>query len=209
MYLSKFYFSKSNSNEIKCVLDTVSGEVAYQLVAECQLTEDQLKSNGFPRPGNRPGHALITSMYKPKIKSVNENEKYCSRCGKLFSLDMYDEVCVDECNYHPKAPGFRRGFADNSHMCCQQPAGSLGCVYANYHVHDDYNPNELMGFVTTIDKDEDYIPTKKDIFALDCEMCYTTNGIELTRITVVDIDENIVYDSLVKPDNKIVDYNTT
>lgn len=70
----------------------------------------------------------------------------------------------------------------------------------------DYN--NLSGFVSTIDRDEDYVPSKKDMFALDCEMCYTTIGMELTRITVVDFSGKMVYDSLVKPENKIVDYNT-
>ena len=70
----------------------------------------------------------------------------------------------------------------------------------------DYD--NLSGFVSTIDRDEDYVPSKKDIFALDCEMCYTIIGMELTRITVVDFTGKMVYDSLVKPENKIVDYNT-
>lgn len=70
----------------------------------------------------------------------------------------------------------------------------------------DYD--NLSGFVSTIDRDEDYVPSKKDMFALDCEMCYTTIGMELTRITVVDFSGKMVYDSLVKPENKIVDYNT-
>lgn len=81
-------------------------------------------------------------------------------------------------------------------------------MYANYHVTDYLDPNNLTGFIKTIACDDDYVPSRKDVFALDCEMCYTTVGLELTRVTVVDINRKIVYDALVKPDNKIIDYNT-
>lgn len=81
-------------------------------------------------------------------------------------------------------------------------------MYANYHVTDYMDYNNLTGFVKTIACDEDYVPKRKDVYALDCEMCYTTGGLELTRVTVVDINRKTVYDALVKPDNKIIDYNT-
>ncbi|XP_012220139.1 RNA exonuclease 5 [Linepithema humile] len=47
------------------------------------------------------------------------------------------------------------------------------------------------------------------MFSLDCEMCLTTSGnLELTRISIVDESMNIVYDSLVKPENPITNYLT-
>ena len=46
------------------------------------------------------------------------------------------------------------------------------------------------------------------IFSVDCEMCNTEAGPELTRISVVGWDSKVVYDTLVKPDRPIVDYLT-
>ncbi|KAM9509922.1 RNA exonuclease 1 homolog [Guaruba guarouba] len=37
--------------------------------------------------------------------------------------------------------------------------------------------------------------------------CYTTRGLELTRVTVVDSKLEVVYDAFVKPDGKVVDYD--
>lgn len=82
-------------------------------------------------------------------------------------------------------------------------------MYANHHVTDYVDYDNLTGFVKTIARSEEYVPTRKDIFALDCEMCYTAGGMELTRVTVVDFNSKKVYDALVKPDNRIIDYNTT
>jgi hypothetical protein len=39
-------------------------------------------------------------------------------------------------------------------------------------------------------------------------MCSTTVGNELTRVTVIDSGGKTVYETLVKPDNDIIDYNT-
>uniref|UniRef100_A0A182IN61 Uncharacterized protein n=1 Tax=Anopheles atroparvus TaxID=41427 RepID=A0A182IN61_ANOAO len=187
-------------------IDNAPATVAYKMIYECKLTEELLRSNGFPRPTDVPGKAKIFTT-KPS-RPPNEDERYCSRCSKVYNVELYDEPQVDACNYHPKSTCYRRGFADNLHNCCQQPSGTPGCMYANYHVSSYLDYENLTGFVKTIDPPEDYQPSKKDVFALDCEMCYTTGGLELTRVTVVDINEKTVYDTLVKPLNRIVDYNT-
>ncbi|XP_025160551.1 RNA exonuclease 5 isoform X2 [Harpegnathos saltator] len=63
-------------------------------------------------------------------------------------------------------------------------------------------------YVLTKDHYKEAIATSP-MFALDCEMCRTTIGdLELTRISIVDEKLNIIYDSLVKPDNEITNYLT-
>lgn len=111
-------------------------------------------------------------------------------------------------NYHSKRSGYRRGQADNYYYCCQSPAGTTGCCYADYHVTDYIDYENLVGYVQTMEKEESYVCTSKDIFALDCEMCYTVAGLELTRVTIVNFEEKVVYDKLVMPQNRVIDYNT-
>ncbi|KAL6946792.1 hypothetical protein ACO0QE_001641 [Hanseniaspora vineae] len=61
---------------------------------------------------------------------------------------------------------------------------------------------------------EEWVETKSlhreasRIFALDCEMCLSANGHVLTRCSVVNFQNEVVYDQLVKPDVEIVDYLT-
>lgn len=67
---------------------------------------------------------------------------------------------------------------------------------------------KYAGYVLTKDQYSDVTPSSP-MFALDCEMCRTTIGdLELTRVSVVDEDNKVVYEQLVKPDNPIVDYLT-
>lgn len=76
-----------------------------------------------------------------------------------------------------------------------------------FHVTDTATEHQRGGYVRTMAKtpppDGNY-----GVYALDCEMCYTTEGPELTRITVISSDNQTVYETLVKPDNPILDYNT-
>ncbi|KAG7096805.1 hypothetical protein E1B28_004214 [Marasmius oreades] len=50
---------------------------------------------------------------------------------------------------------------------------------------------------------------QRKIYSIDCEMCLTEDGKELTRVCVIDFDTGIVvYDQLVKPGKAVVDYLT-
>lgn len=66
--------------------------------------------------------------------------------------------------------------------------------------------NNTEGFMTTIVSP--LAEKRKKIFSMDCEMCYTTSGLELTRITVINWNLEQVYDTFVIPERTIVDYNT-
>ncbi|KAK9887630.1 hypothetical protein WA026_023589 [Henosepilachna vigintioctopunctata] len=46
------------------------------------------------------------------------------------------------------------------------------------------------------------------IYALDCEMCDSIKGMELCKITVVDMKGRCIYDSFVKPEYYVIDFNT-
>lgn len=68
--------------------------------------------------------------------------------------------------------------------------------------------NRYRNYVMTKDA---YAPVTatSPMFGLDCEMCRTSAGInELTRISIVDEQFRSIYETLVRPENKIVDYLT-
>lgn len=46
------------------------------------------------------------------------------------------------------------------------------------------------------------------VLAIDCEMVKTVNGLQLARVSIVDLDCNIVFDRFIKPCSDIEDYLT-
>ncbi|XP_022084738.1 uncharacterized exonuclease C637.09-like isoform X2 [Acanthaster planci] len=54
----------------------------------------------------------------------------------------------------------------------------------------------------------DTVSDKSPIVSVDCEMCVTKKGNELTRVSLVDEQYTVLYNSLVKPHNPIIDYVT-
>ncbi|XP_074538633.1 RNA exonuclease 5 [Halichoeres trimaculatus] len=54
----------------------------------------------------------------------------------------------------------------------------------------------------------DCVTDNSPLYGIDCEMCLTVKGYELTRVALVDFDGNCVVDELVKPENRILNYLT-
>ncbi|KAM3966331.1 RNA exonuclease 5 [Aphomia sociella] len=71
--------------------------------------------------------------------------------------------------------------------------GKLKNTYSDYVMtKDQYSP----------------VTAKSPMFGLDCEMCITNAGSELTRVSIVNEEHKTIYESLVKPYNNITDYLT-
>uniref|UniRef100_A0A8C9P9T4 Exonuclease domain-containing protein n=1 Tax=Spermophilus dauricus TaxID=99837 RepID=A0A8C9P9T4_SPEDA len=159
-------------------VEDLKGAALYSRLRDYLLTPEQLQENGCCHPGNT---GLVLSSW-------------WWRCWDTQAMPL---TAV--------SPSVAGGW-ETQYMCCSAAVGSVGCQVAKQHVQDGRKEN-LEGFVRTFEKElsED---THAGIYALDCEMSYTTYGLELTRVTVVDTEMRVVYDTFVKPDNEIVDYNT-
>eukprot|EP01060_Flectonema_neradi_P004087 TRINITY_DN12694_c0_g2_i1.p1 TRINITY_DN12694_c0_g2~~TRINITY_DN12694_c0_g2_i1.p1 ORF type:complete len:618 (+),score=154.90 TRINITY_DN12694_c0_g2_i1:32-1855(+) len=64
----------------------------------------------------------------------------------------------------------------------------------------------IFSFKRTIDRTPEHIDEK--LFCIDCEMCLTSKGHELTRVCLIDWSGKKIIDELVVPENPIVDYLT-
>lgn len=188
--------------------EKLTGSTLYRKLKAYLMTEEQLQEHGYPRKNPSSGRALIYNLPEKKAP-LDALTKICCRCGTEYKVNA-NGSCVrkEECNYHWGRARRHKvaGGWETSYNCCSGAVGSLGCQVSKQHVQDG-RKESLDGFVSTFSK-----PLPLDgnagVFALDCEMCYTKQGLELTRVTVIDSDLKVVYDTFVKPDSKVVDYNT-
>lgn len=183
------------------------GLVLYEKLKQYLASEEQLVENGYPRPSSEPGKAVINR--EEKKKPSDPNQHVCCRCGKTFLRRPNGKyITKEQCVHHWGKLWTKKvaGSLESRYSCCAGDVQASGCGVAKYHVTDEKVVNS-NGFMKTMVKSPppDGNP---GVFAVDCEMCYTTLGVELTRVTVVSDKLERVYDSLVKPQNEVVDYNT-
>ncbi|XP_041982688.1 RNA exonuclease 1 homolog [Aricia agestis] len=193
--------NKKNFDDIQ----QYTGAKLYHNISKWILTEEQLVENGFPRPhsSGEKGRAIIVG--KNKQKPPKGYVRTCCRCKKDYTVDKKGFAAVkEECIYHPNNKYRIRG--EVRYQCCSQDGSSDGCCIASSHVYEYVDFDNLKGFVRTMPPDgqkDDY-----GVYSLDCEMCYTTHGLDLTRITVINSACKVIYETLIKPLHPIIDYNT-
>ncbi|XP_050679397.1 RNA exonuclease 1 homolog [Leptidea sinapis] len=182
-----------------------SGAKFYNNIKKWILNEDDLQNNGFPRvhSSGEKGRAIIYGQNKqtPPKGFI----RTCCRCKKEYTIDKKGFPSIKEdCIYHPNKKYRYRG--EVKYQCCSQDGTSDGCCIASTHVYEYTDFDNLKGYIKTMPPEremEDY-----GVYALDCEMCYTTHGLDLTRVTVINSECKVIYETLIKPLHPIVDYNT-
>lgn len=171
------------------------------------LTEEELDIHGYPCESEEcNGRVKIKNPRFQSPTNLDENQRLCCRCKRVYLVDddgwpVYEEECL----YHPLKKRTIRG--EQTYLCCRS-SDETGCANSDTHVSEGFSSAEFEGYQTTLDPESEDDPRNYAVYALDCEMCYTTKGLELTRVTIVDSDCKTVYESLVKPLNPIIDYNT-
>nr|CAD7575510.1 unnamed protein product [Timema californicum] len=190
---------------------------------EIGVEEDS--SEGSEEKG-KPGKAVSGVKCVLSAKSDEEHwygsdEKRCVRCGRGFFVTTDGEYLTQEhCLYHwgklqknvcPSSGKNSALTTRTEYGCCKGKQSSKGCTTGKLHVWNGVGPGvngPFDGYVRTRLRRVPPSDGNFGVYALDCEMCFTTRGLELTKVTVVAADGRLVYDCLVRPENFIIDYNT-
>ncbi|EED14391.1 RNA exonuclease Rex3, putative [Talaromyces stipitatus ATCC 10500] len=160
---------------------------------------------------------------KRGIEAADGWEK-CDRCAGRFQVfpgRRADGTLATggKCTYHPgkvfrpprkPTDHITGGQAEAYFPCCNETVGtSAGCTKAEHHVFKVSDPKRLaavMQFEKTPARDDDV--SRKPV-TFDCEMGYTTLGMELIRLTALSWPKgDTLLDVLVKPIGEILDLNS-
>ncbi|KAJ3034593.1 RNA exonuclease 3 [Rhizophlyctis rosea] len=162
--------------------------------------------NGSVNGGGTGKDGVVETKTKDK-----SNKEICDRCKSTFLVRTpMAEGDREACTYHW---GWVRtdknaGQKDRVYTCCGQVTGSAGCC-SGPHVFKEEGYDTLNARIPFTEAPEDStVPNALPIVALDCEMSYTTIGMELTRLTVLNWEGHVILDELVKPAAEILDLNT-
>ncbi|GFR58033.1 REXON_0 protein [Elysia marginata] len=158
-------------------------------------------SNSFDTPVEivcpmQYGHSVEEELFNVPL-SVSQLKKANVKVPDNIQKSVVAKIARPVCD--PSVESFsRKCLLLSTYQMMQEgypmPIKTKGCKYRN--------------FVFTKDKYEE-VTEKSPLFAVDCEMCYTTiRKNELTRVSIVTEAGEVIYDELVKPKNRIIDYLT-
>ncbi|OAP54636.1 hypothetical protein AYL99_11084 [Fonsecaea erecta] len=146
----------------------------------------------------------------------------CDRCGTRFQVfpgrdEMGRLTSQGRCRYHWARPNRTiplkrdriQGQSEATYPCCNKPQGSEGCSEADSHVFVVKDPKRLATILQFEETPEKSGVRLRQPVSFDCEMGYTTYGMEVIRVTAVSWpDGRLLLDVLVRPYGEILDLNT-
>ncbi|RHZ65726.1 RNA exonuclease 3 [Aspergillus turcosus] len=158
-------------------------------------------------------------------RGVSESKGWekCDRCGGRFQVfpgrrEDGSLTTGGQCTYHPGKPYYppRRqtdhitGAREAYFPCCNESIGtSSGCTKGSTHV---FKVSESKRLASVLQFEETPIQSDKGPqhpVCFDCEMGYTTLGLELIRLTAVSWPQGkLLLDVLVRPMGEILDLNS-
>lgn len=174
----------------------------YKKLERYLLSEHLMQQYSFPRPhATVEGQAVISNARDKYTQIPSELSRICRRCEAVYSVEKNGKnLSAEVCRYHSysRNPG-------RVYRCCNGGATAKPCRIAPQHVHGSLDLKNLTGFFLT--KDNTSV-TSHEAYAVDTEMIYTDGGLEVGCLSVVNSKCQLVYETMVVPDNPIVDYNT-
>lgn len=192
-------------SESECTVMQPVNKMLYSCLQRLEMSESDLRRFCFPRAlPSQPGKAQLFNIKQSYNRVIpGYHRRTCRRCNTVYAIhDNGRPVIAETCTHHwGKLSHTNRPI----YHCCTKPRTSLPCSTAPQHVSEDIDPDNLTGFINT--GLNSHISTES-IYALDCEMLYTTAGMDLAAISIVDSNCHLVYETMVLPDAPIIDYNT-
>jgi RNA exonuclease 1 len=174
-------------------------------------------------------HGIVTKLHtESELEAAqsalesSDSWEVCDRCGTRFQV-FADRRLEDGaltaggvCKHHwgkrvfPSKKASRGASSEPTRLsCCNGVVGSPGCVDHDTHVFkisDTRRMSLVMSYMETPKNDKVQLNTA---VSFDCEMGYTTLGLELIRLTVVSWPcHKILVDVLVEPLGHVLDLNT-
>ena len=209
--------TKAGLDNAKPPIDTgLSKSVELARLRDLVVDVETLKKHGYTL--NPPTDAEIEKA-RAGVEAADGYES-CERCSQRFQVFPGRRISDGAlttggtCSYHhgrkagPRpSPGM---ISETKWTCCGGVVGfQSGCEIAPTHVFKVTDPKRLalqLPFSKTPPNPK--IKLERAL-ALDCEMSYTTHGMELTRVTATAFPSGkIVIDALVKPYGVVLDFNT-
>lgn len=139
----------------------------------------------------------------------------CDRCSTRFQIfetrrqeDGFS-TSGGRCWWHDRKYTYLSYADEVLHSCCRQRGGTEGCQNIGCHVFKVTDPKRLAASMPFLETPENPARLCKEAVAFDCEMGYTSLGMELIRLTAISWPSGApLIDVLVRPLGHILDLNS-